>query len=238
MGRLPVDGWHKVKAHTTVKEAPATTQEIDEWLNDYADRKAKDSLEWHGIHETMEEEYKTAAARARALLHEMGANLAAHPKPSENNIEYRKPPGMGRQLKAKVQQPHQWYYTVRETWKCKQCWREKKTWDSEQNYKPCGNVTATMRRLGQMADCHSLTAALINGGPEVLIWCRVCGGSAECYAKMLAKDKCKATPWTKRMLCKMAGGLHPQRHATLSGHWALTGGHGTQHTQPHANESA
>ena len=36
-----------------------------------------------------------------------------------------------------------------------------------------------MKQLGICAPFHQLTAAVVDGGPEMVIWCRACGGIVE-----------------------------------------------------------
>ena len=72
MGRQPIAGWHKVKAHTEKKSNPVTDTEIDEWLNAEADGRAKSSIDMHELMDLTEEDYKAAAERAHAMLVEMG----------------------------------------------------------------------------------------------------------------------------------------------------------------------
>ena len=74
-----------------------------------------------------------------------------HPKPSDNHVEYRKIPGEAKGLQSKQKEPHQWYWTVRGDWKCKSCWRVKKSNSSQQDYMPCGDVVGSMKKLGKLA---------------------------------------------------------------------------------------
>ena len=92
IGKLATTEWHKVDAHVDVPENPATNEEMDIWLNDKADDRAKKSIGWHGIAECTEGDYKTAANRAKATLLEVASNLAEHPPPREQGIEYHRAP--------------------------------------------------------------------------------------------------------------------------------------------------
>ena len=229
IGDRDLESWLKVQAHVAVKEQPDTEEEIDIWLNDRADTRAKETIAWHGLMESAQEDYKTAAGRVKAALREIGANLAEHPRPRDRGIEYIRQK-KGRKLVVKTRQPHQWYMTGRQTWRCRQCWREKKVRESPQDYAECGNVVGTMAKLGLNAHAHSLTAAVVDCGPDLIMWCRRCGGIAEVYAKWLAQPTCrKPTAATGRVLRKIGESFHPSRNAVLSDLWDLTGGHGTQH---------
>ena len=86
-----------------------------------------------------------------------------------------------------------------------------------------------MKQLGICAPYHKLTAAVVDGGPEMIIWCRVCGGFAENRACKLAGPVCKATSWTRRSLRRLELGFHPTRNAALSDYWDLSLAKGTQH---------
>ena len=59
-------------------------------------------------------------------------------------------------------------------------------------------------------------------GPEVLLWCRKCGGYAESRAVKLAQPRCQPTSWGKCALTKIATGFHPQRDVVLCDQWDLT----------------
>ena len=229
VGLLATSQWHKVRAHVDVPENPVTDEEKDIWLNDKADNRAKESLKWHGLAECTESDYKVAATRAKHFLTEAACNMAEHPPPREQGIEYHKEPKQGHQLVAKVRHPHQWYWTHRGTWRCRQCWREKWQTESQQNFEPCGSVGGTMRQLGICAPFHQLTAAVVDGGPEMVIFCRACGGFAENRASKLAGPTCKATSWTRRSLRRLEQGFHPTRNAALSDYWDLSQAKGTQH---------
>ena len=229
VGHLATDQWHKVDAHVEVASEPRTEEEIDTWLNDKADTKAKDAILLHGLGECAEQDYKTAATRAQDLLAEAAHNLAEHPPPKEQGIEYHRVPKQGGRLVAKVRHPHQWYRTQRQTWRCRKCWREKRLADSQQDFEPCGDVAGTIKQLGICAPFHRLSAAVIDGGPEMIIWCRSCGGYAETKACKLAGPQCKATSWTQRSLRALAQGFHPSRSAIISDIWDLTDAKGTQH---------
>ena len=155
--------------------------------------------------------------------------MAEHPPPREQAIEYHREPKAAAKLTAKVRHPHQWYLTHRGSWRCRQCWREKWQDESQQNFEPCGSVDGTMKQLGICAPFHKLTAAVVDGGPELIIWCRVCGGFAENRACKLAGPTCKATSWTRRSLRRLELGFHPTRNAALRDLWDLSQAKGTQH---------
>ena len=230
IGRGATSGWRKVQAHIEVPEHPCTEEEVDVWLNDKADSKAKEALKWHYMPDSTQELFKKGAERAQAFLKEVSANLAEHPRPKDAHVEYARLPGGGRKLKAKVRQPHQWFWTSRSTWRCHKCWREKLHASSAQDYEPCGDVRGTMAKLALNGHSHALTAALIAEGPAMLIFCRRCGGMAETKARWLAESRCrKPTAQTRRTLRRLEAGFHPSRCEAIGSLWDLTGGVGTQH---------
>ena len=217
-------------AHVEVPKDPKTPDEIDIWLTDRADTGAKKAVQWHALSEYSQDQYKNAAVRVKYLLRELGANLAEHPRPRDAGEEYVMVPRPGRSMKAKVKAAHHWYWTHKQTWRCRKCLREKQSLDSKQDFAPCGDVTGTIRQLGLNSHSHSLSVALVDNGPEMLFWCRRCGGMAETYAKWLAQPKCRQpTCQTKRTLTKLGQMMHPARNAVISDVWDLTGGVGAQH---------
>ena len=102
--------------------------------------------------------------------------------------------------------------------------REAKVKQARHDHMPCAVVSKTMTRLGLHAQDHQLSAALMDGGPEHIIYCRKCGGMAEVFAAKLATGSCTApSGYGKRVLRRIAEGMHPVRNAALSNTWDLCG---------------
>ena len=77
--------WHKVTAHAKVSK-PVTAEETDIWLNDKADDRVTEALNWQGPSECTENDYKVVANMATECFVEAAWNMAGLPPPREQGM--------------------------------------------------------------------------------------------------------------------------------------------------------
>ena len=171
---------------------------------------------------------KKQASRAFGWLRDSGEMLARYPRPKDEHYTFERC-HRAKQLQAKVRYAHNWIWTAQGSWKCGTCLRRKWRLEAPVDFQPCGHVAGSMLRMALNHGQHALSAALIDEGPNCIIFCRKCGAVAEYYAKKLAASTCRpATENCRRNLSKIEAGRHPSRDAFLADLWDITG-EGTQH---------
>ena len=179
----------KVKAH---QEAPGEVCcEEDEHIviNDMADSRAKEAVEWHRMDSGTVQLLGEARSRAKGHLEHLGRRLAAFPRPKDEAITFIHKPG--KVLEPRTKYKHRWVWLQGDTYRCADCLRTRRGEQSRVQYMPCAGFRGAMAEVIANRHIHQLSAAQLDGSPKVVVFCRHCGAYSGERGRLLAEPVCR-----------------------------------------------
>ena len=211
----------KVRAHTREVLTPSSPEEWRARLNQEADRLAKRGRGQHDLWEAAQKQHETERRRLSRIVVEMARCLAAWPPQrawswAPRVCRLAKKTAPQRAIFAKAASAHSFLRvqgTERPFWRCTVCLRGTRSLHGELFAAPCGEVAPSVARLGVWAEQHQLRAAVVDAGPEVVLFCTRCGAYMCAQPKRLAGPCGEPVLSRVRTLGRVEAGKHPDPHS-------------------------
>ena len=170
----------------------------------------------HGVMDAADREFLGEKKRLMTSICQMVKSLAAWPTPKLWSWAPRRLSAKTSPQEAKhggrVATSHAFLHVGspgKPFWRCTLCLRGTPSLQAKLFASPCGAVAPSITRLGQWATHHSLHAAVVDNGPEVVLVCMKCGAYCSSLPRNLAGPCGEPKATKERTLRRMERGQHP-----------------------------